>query len=435
MHTMILARLSFALTFFSTATWAYHWPEPKFDAIEALLYEQSPEPHGVSLTAILNKCVPGPTGEHTAAEWVRFAYHDMATHNAEAGTGGLDASLYYELDRQENVGLGMRVTSFDFVDFPGKYVSRSDIIAIGTVVAVAECGGPTIPLRMGRVDALVAGPAGVPEPQQDLASHTASFRRQGFTQSEMIGLVACGHTFGGVRTPDFPDIVPATADGSQLVVTFDSTPKFDNAIVTEYLAGTTKNPLVVHPNRTVTSDLRIFSSDNNVTMKSISSPQAYSKRCGDLLARMLDSVPKGVQLSEVIKPLPVKLATKNPERKVTMFWENRSGGKCAHNACSAPVVSTNDTTTTLFQRAGMSPQKYRFNTPINVTTSVSKFWFEVDENDGKKPQIYNNGGTGYEIQQDRVLFVPELSTNAFNNNFTVVVAVGFRAVLVFSKIL
>jgi catalase (peroxidase I) len=83
---------------------------------------------------------------------------------------------------------------------------------------------------MGRVDALVAGPAGVPQPQDDLASFTASFRRQGFTPTEMIGLVACGHTFGGVRTPDFPDIVPATANGSILVEPFDSTPKFDNAV-------------------------------------------------------------------------------------------------------------------------------------------------------------------------------------------------------------
>ena len=187
---------------------------------------------------------------------------------------------------------------------------------------------------------------------------------------------------------------------------------------------------------------------------------------------MINTVPEGVQLSDVIKPLPVKvgavqlsahngtlnlkamlrvstptfhspefrftwnplkLATKNSKRKVTMFWENRTGEKCG-NACSASVVSTNDTTTTLFQRAGMSPQKYRFNTPINVTSSVSKFWFEVDENDGKEPQIHNNGGTGYEIQQDRVLFVPELSTNALNNNFTVVVAVGFIFLYCLSKI-
>jgi len=42
---------------------------------------------------------------------------------------------------------------------------------------------------------------------------------------------------------------------------------FRVASVTEYLAGTARNPLVVHPNHTHTSDLRIFSSDNNVTMK------------------------------------------------------------------------------------------------------------------------------------------------------------------------
>lgn len=29
------------------------------------------------------------------------AFHDMATHNADNGTGGLDGSLVYELDRPE----------------------------------------------------------------------------------------------------------------------------------------------------------------------------------------------------------------------------------------------------------------------------------------------------------------------------------------------
>jgi catalase (peroxidase I) len=107
---------------------------------------------------------------------------------------------------------------------------ESDIIGIGTVLAVAECGGPSIPFRMGRVDAIVAGPPGVPEPQQDLATHTEIFRQQGFTSSEMIGLVACGHTLGGVRFPDFPGIVPAPADGAQLIETFDTTPAFDNSV-------------------------------------------------------------------------------------------------------------------------------------------------------------------------------------------------------------
>lgn len=165
--------------------------------------------------------------------------------------------------------------------------SESDIIAIGVVMAVAECGGPTIPLRMGRVDATGPGPTGVPRPEQDLGTHTESFRKQGFTKTEMISLVACGHTFGGVRSPDFPEVVATPADGSQLLLDFDTTPKFDNAVqvivvfmneihpanifcansVTEYLKGTTQNPLAVNSNQTILSDFRIFSSDKNATMK------------------------------------------------------------------------------------------------------------------------------------------------------------------------
>jgi hypothetical protein len=36
------------------------------------------------------------------------------------------------------------------------------------------------------------------------------------------------------------------------------------------------------------------------------SPQVFSSTCGSLLARMLDTVPRGVQLTQVITPLPVK---------------------------------------------------------------------------------------------------------------------------------
>lgn len=97
------------------------------------------------------------------------------------------------------------------------------------MASVAECGGPIIPFRMGRIDAVVAGPPGVPEPQEDLAAFTESFRRQGFTKEEMIGLVACGHTLGGVRFPDFPQIVDSP-DGEQKIDAFDTSPKFDNAV-------------------------------------------------------------------------------------------------------------------------------------------------------------------------------------------------------------
>jgi catalase (peroxidase I) len=69
-------------------------------------------------------------------------------------------------------------------------------------------GGPLIPFRGGRVTATQAGPPGVPQPQEPLASHTAAFARMGFTPTEMIQLVACGHTIGGVQHAAFPDVVP-----------------------------------------------------------------------------------------------------------------------------------------------------------------------------------------------------------------------------------
>jgi hypothetical protein len=94
-------------------------------------------------------------------------------------------------------------------------------------------GGPHIDFRGGRVDATEAGPPGVPQSQDSLKSHTAAFARIGFSPKEMIQLVACGHTIGGVQRAAFPDIVPEKVvsekynpDGN---VVFDQTfAAFDN---------------------------------------------------------------------------------------------------------------------------------------------------------------------------------------------------------------
>ncbi len=104
------------------------------------------------------------------------------------------------------------------------YQLGADIIAMGVVWGVASCGGPPLAYKGGRIDAFEAGRFGVPQPQEDLQTHITEFKLQGFTQTEMISLVACGHTIGGVRNLDFPNIVPSS-DGpnSTLVDAFDST--------------------------------------------------------------------------------------------------------------------------------------------------------------------------------------------------------------------
>ena len=143
------------------------------------------------------------------------------------------------------------------------------MIAIGAIMAVATCGGPIIPFRAGRIDTWTPGGPGAPEPQHDLPTLTESFRKQGFNQAEMIKLVACGHTMGGVRSADFPQLVaPNPNSPNPVIENFDKTTEsFDNAVVTEYLDGTTQNALVVGSNQTLASDLRVFASDANSTMK------------------------------------------------------------------------------------------------------------------------------------------------------------------------
>ncbi|EHK24166.1 uncharacterized protein TRIVIDRAFT_147594 [Trichoderma virens Gv29-8] len=172
-------------------------------------------------------------GRSFGAEWIRNAYHDMATADVFSGTGGLDASIVFEMDRPENVGDAFQETLNIFKGSYNTRISMADLFAIATVMAVGACsnGKVIVPFRGGRVDAVGPGPSGVPEPQQDLPTHTLSFAKQGFDTSEMIALVACGHSVGGVHGVDFPEIVPNPIKNDN-TVTFDTTTdNFDNFVL------------------------------------------------------------------------------------------------------------------------------------------------------------------------------------------------------------
>jgi hypothetical protein len=211
------------------------WPDPKVDELEKLLYEQeNPFDGPGGLASFVDGC-SGPAeralgiGRSFGAEWIRNAYHDMSTADVVAGTGGLDASIVFEMDRPENIGDAFQETLNIFKGNYNKRVSMSDLFALATVMAVGGCsdGKVIVPLKGGRVDAAGPGPSGVPEPQQDLPTHSASFAKQGFDTSEMIALVACGHTVGGVHGVDFPEIVPnpTPTDGVRIPISMaDNSP-------------------------------------------------------------------------------------------------------------------------------------------------------------------------------------------------------------------
>ncbi|KAJ7614556.1 heme peroxidase [Roridomyces roridus] len=418
MFTLFLLSLWLA-----TFTTAYIWPSPKLDALEAVRFDQLDFNRG-PITSFIQPCSTFSfdtaginSGRSNVADWIRTAYHDMATHNVQDGTGGLDASIRFAAERQrpENAGDGFNNTLAALVAASNRYVSIADILALAVVMVVENCGGTEMAFRGGRVDATEPNAPGVPEPQQDLDSHIASFARQGVTQEEMIGLVACGHTFGGVQHDPFPDIVNEMnlSDNTESVAHFDSTSfRFDNNVAAEYITSSTLNPLVVGFNDTTNSDKRIFGSDGNVTMQSFSdSPSLFASTCADLFARMIDTVPRGVELTEVLSPLPVKpvfleLTLANDTLQLSgqvRFW-NRSEAEVGvvRMLLEDHLGATSNVT---LEFAGMGAAMdgqvksawYEFDTSLDPAAGVQLVRFVVNG------AVEDQGGVGFAVQ-DAFLF-------------------------------
>ena len=191
----------------------------------------------------------------------------------------------------------------------------ADLIALGVAMAIGGCGGPQIPLRGGRKDATGPGASGVPQPEDDNKSILADISSAGFNQEDGIGLTACGHSMGGVHHSNFPQIVPESAVGVNNAggrIAFDDTvANFDIDVVQQYIHGDGNRggPLVTTANKTVQSDLRLFSSDGNATVRKLAkSTDQFRSTCTTLFTRMINTVPNGVTLTPLIDPSNVKYA-------------------------------------------------------------------------------------------------------------------------------
>jgi hypothetical protein len=248
-------------------------------------------------------------GRQTAAEWLRIGFHDMATTNVFfAPHGGVDGSIQFELNDGENIGLGFNTTLHTYSNFFNSELSIADLIALGVYASVRTCSGPIIPMRGGRIDATIAGPMGVPQPQNVQGTLISQFERMGFNKTEMIQMTACGHTLGGVHAGDFPDIVaPGTVTNDFQL--FDSTLTFDNDIATRYINGPDTDPLAVGISIAATrnSDTVTFTADGNVTLQALTNAATFNSVCQNILQRMIETVdPSIVTLSPIIAPYEVK---------------------------------------------------------------------------------------------------------------------------------
>lgn len=91
------------------------------------------------------------------------------------------------------------------------------------------------------------------------------------------------------------------------------------------------------------------------------------------------------------------------------YGDNQNCSGKTNTALSVSKTSESPDVSAVTKALGYSFLLYNFVVPINTNASISKFWFVVDEMDGSAATTYNNGGSGYPIDQDQVLFVPMLS--------------------------
>jgi hypothetical protein len=253
----------------------------------------------------------------------------------------------------------------------------------------------------------------------------AAFQKAGFTKEEMTAMVACGHALGGVHSVDFPDVTGIKSDpNNDTSVPFQKdVSEFHNGVVTEYLDGTTKNPLVVAKNNTLNSDKRIFDNDR-ATMKKLATKQGFNTMCADVFARMIDTVPKSVQLSDVISAYDVKpyitelsldskgkisfkgairLLTTNKVRDgddltVQLVYMGRNGKKVTVPTTKAMWLGGSSF------GSGQTFVNFEFDTSIDAKNGITKFWIKETKKSTKVSKSHNNQNTGGYKVDDTVLY-------------------------------
>ena len=137
---------------------------------------------------------------------LRLAFHDAGTYDVTTHSGGAHGAIHLlaEAARRENAGWSavcLDLISQAKLDFPS--VSWADLVAVAGGVAVEVCGGPTIRVGLGRVDAEEPAPEHrLPTTDEGAAKLKAHFVRMGLGARELVALSG-GHTLGRTTAGPF----------------------------------------------------------------------------------------------------------------------------------------------------------------------------------------------------------------------------------------
>jgi cytochrome c peroxidase len=126
---------------------------------------------------------------------VRLAWHAAGTYDKNTKTGGSNgATMRFKPESAHGANAGLAVARDLLEDVKKKFpkISYSDLWSLAGVVAIQEMGGPTIPWKPGRSDAVSAEsctPDGrLPDAAQGNDHLRAIFYRMGFNDQEIVAL-------------------------------------------------------------------------------------------------------------------------------------------------------------------------------------------------------------------------------------------------------
>jgi L-ascorbate peroxidase len=135
--------------------------------------------------------------EHAPAQ-LRLAFHDAGTYDVRTHSGGAHGAIHLltELKRVENSAMIVCVDLLGQTKADYPTVSWADLVALGGAAAVEKCGGPTIRVGLGRVDAAEPAPEHrLPTSQDGPTQLRALFERMGLGSRELV-LLSGAHTLG-----------------------------------------------------------------------------------------------------------------------------------------------------------------------------------------------------------------------------------------------
>ncbi|KAG2212333.1 hypothetical protein INT47_001693 [Mucor saturninus] len=132
----------------------------------------------------------------------RLAWHCSGTYDKETQTGGSNgATMRFKPEATHSANNGLAIARDLLEKIHQKYpeISYGDLWTLAGVCAVQELGGPTIPWRAGRQDALEASqctPDGrLPDATKKEDHARDVFHRMGINDREIVALMG-GHTLG-----------------------------------------------------------------------------------------------------------------------------------------------------------------------------------------------------------------------------------------------